>query len=232
MPDHYAVLGVRPDASAAEIRQAWIRAARRWHPDQRIEEDSAGTSKSQTEAQRMMRVVNEAWRVLGDAQLRASYDHDYRRAQRSQVAGTGSGSSSGSSSGRATPASSPGGVNPDTEIFEPGAPPEEPMFVVRSRAAALVVRALPWLLLATVVITIFIVTAYASGSDDPPVGDEPICVRFFNTGTVRYVPCSSENDGVLDEIVSVSPGVVCSNPDAVPYEVAAIRRLCILPPSG
>jgi preprotein translocase subunit Sec63 len=59
---HYDVLGVRPDASAAELRQAYLDLARRHHPDR------LGGSTER------MRVLNEAWETLGDPERRQRYD--------------------------------------------------------------------------------------------------------------------------------------------------------------
>lgn len=60
---HYDVLGVRPSASEAEIRRAYLEAARRSHPD------VAGHA-----GEERMRRINEAWATLGDAEARAFYD--------------------------------------------------------------------------------------------------------------------------------------------------------------
>ncbi len=59
---HYDVLGVPRDASAAEVRRAYLALARRHHPDR------AGGSHER------MRVLNDAWAVLGDPSLRLVYD--------------------------------------------------------------------------------------------------------------------------------------------------------------
>lgn len=73
--DHYAVLGVPPDASATEIRAAYRTLARRHHPDRSPTESAA------------MAAVNEAYRVLGDPGRRAVYDAA-RRAPRGPTAAT------------------------------------------------------------------------------------------------------------------------------------------------
>jgi hypothetical protein len=62
-PDHYAVLGVSPDASDEEIRQAFRRLARLHHPD------VAGAGELA-----LMQRVNAAYQVLGDPTRRAAYD--------------------------------------------------------------------------------------------------------------------------------------------------------------
>jgi curved DNA-binding protein CbpA len=59
--DHYAVLGVRPEAASEEIRKAYYAKAKICHPDR-------GGSH------RQMRMVNQAWEVLGDAVARQQYD--------------------------------------------------------------------------------------------------------------------------------------------------------------
>lgn len=59
---HYATLGVQPDATAAEIRDAYRALARRYHPDR---EPSAAEK---------MAAINEAYRVLREPSRRAAYD--------------------------------------------------------------------------------------------------------------------------------------------------------------
>lgn len=60
---HYDVLGVRRDANETEIRQAYLAAARRSHPDVSTDDDPS-----------TMRDVNAAWKVLSDPARRAQYD--------------------------------------------------------------------------------------------------------------------------------------------------------------
>ena len=59
--NHYEVLGVAPDASAAEVRAAYRAKARDHHPD-------AGGDAAR------MRQLNAAWRVLRRPTRRAAYD--------------------------------------------------------------------------------------------------------------------------------------------------------------
>ena len=67
---HYEVLGVSPSAPPEEIRRAYRRRAREYHPDRlhlvRGEEAAAAAHR--------MREVNEAWRVLSDGASRTAYD--------------------------------------------------------------------------------------------------------------------------------------------------------------
>jgi len=62
--DYYAVLGVPRDASAEDIKKAFRRLARKYHPDVSKEKD----------AEQRMREVNEAYAVLSDPEKRAAYD--------------------------------------------------------------------------------------------------------------------------------------------------------------
>ncbi|MEM8620272.1 MAG: J domain-containing protein [Actinomycetota bacterium] len=66
---HYAVLGVRPEASTDEVRDAFRRLARQHHPD-RSAAERAGADR--------MAEINEAYRVLCDPARRAVYDASLR----------------------------------------------------------------------------------------------------------------------------------------------------------
>jgi curved DNA-binding protein len=72
--DYYQVLGVARDASAAEVKKAFRKLARKYHPDVSKEPD----------AEARMKEVNEAYAVLADTEKRAAYDqlgHDYHAGQ-------------------------------------------------------------------------------------------------------------------------------------------------------
>jgi DnaJ-class molecular chaperone len=63
--DYYTVLGVDRDASADDIRKAYRRLARKYHPD--INRDDA-------DAEQKFKEVQEAYDVLSDKQKRQAYD--------------------------------------------------------------------------------------------------------------------------------------------------------------
>lgn len=91
--DYYAALGVKADASAAEIKKAYRRLARKYHPD---------VSK-ETDAAKQMAAVNEAYNVLSDTQRRAEYDEARaaaaRRASSAGARGHARGAHGGAASG-------------------------------------------------------------------------------------------------------------------------------------
>lgn len=62
--DYYKTLGISRDAAAEEIKKAFRRLARKYHPD---------VSK-ETDAEHKMKEVNEANAVLSDPEKRAAYD--------------------------------------------------------------------------------------------------------------------------------------------------------------
>jgi curved DNA-binding protein len=62
--DYYATLGVARDATADDVKKAFRKAARKYHPDVSKEPD----------AEARMKEVNEAYAVLSDPEKRAAYD--------------------------------------------------------------------------------------------------------------------------------------------------------------
>jgi curved DNA-binding protein len=78
--DYYAVLGVKKDATEKEIRQAFRRLARQYHPD---------VNPNNKEAEEHFKEINEAYEVLSDGEKRSRYDEmgaDWERYQHYQQA--------------------------------------------------------------------------------------------------------------------------------------------------
>jgi curved DNA-binding protein CbpA len=64
--DPYATLGIRRDADARQVRDAYRRLARRHHPD--LSDDRQATERMQR--------INTAWEILSSPARRAHYDAD------------------------------------------------------------------------------------------------------------------------------------------------------------
>ena len=62
--DYYETLGIKRDATEAEIKSAYRKMARKYHPD---------VNKTK-EAEEKFKEINEAYEVLGDKQKRSRYD--------------------------------------------------------------------------------------------------------------------------------------------------------------
>jgi DnaJ-domain-containing protein 1 len=73
---YYEVLGVAPDASAADVRRAYFDRARLHHPDFHTTDDAPVRRAAEREMQR----INDAWAVLSDPGRRRAYDATLRSA--------------------------------------------------------------------------------------------------------------------------------------------------------
>src|SRR3954451_6384219 len=63
--DYYKSLGVARSASEADIKKAFRKLAREYHPD---------VAKNKKQAEEKFKEINEAYEVLGDAAKRKKYD--------------------------------------------------------------------------------------------------------------------------------------------------------------
>ena len=65
MASYYSILGVIPDADSKDIRQAFRKKARSYHPD---------LNPGSEEAEARFKEINEAYEVLSDPDSRRKYD--------------------------------------------------------------------------------------------------------------------------------------------------------------
>ncbi|MEA2722037.1 MAG: curved DNA-binding protein [Candidatus Eremiobacteraeota bacterium] len=75
--DYYAILGVPKSAAEKDIKSAYRKLARKWHPDQNQDNQHAAEEK--------FKEIQEAYEVLGDPEKRKKYDvlgSDWQRAAR------------------------------------------------------------------------------------------------------------------------------------------------------
>ena len=82
--DYYKILGINKNASDAEIKKAFRKLARKYHPD---------VNPNDKEAERKFKEINEAYEVLGNTENRKKYDKygehwkhadEYEKAQQQQ----------------------------------------------------------------------------------------------------------------------------------------------------
>jgi len=65
-PNYYELLGIDSTASQEEIKQAYLRKVKEWHPDKNLERTQ--------EAEEKTKVLNEAYHILSDPERRKTYD--------------------------------------------------------------------------------------------------------------------------------------------------------------
>ena len=68
MEDYYSILGVSPNATAAEIKRVYLKLAQKYHPDRHTNKDD------KKEAHELFSRITAAYRTLSDEKLRAKYD--------------------------------------------------------------------------------------------------------------------------------------------------------------
>lgn len=207
MSTHYEVLGVAKTAEHAEIRRAYHRAARRWHPDGFIDVPKAEAER----AEREMRRVNEAWKVLGEADSRRDYDR--------HLSG---GATVDREAARTT------GIRTDDGVIRVDPRLLDPEFVAARRHAqqdeisnrsSAILRVAPILALLGMLAAIFVFTAYARGGGDsattttlpgPSLGngiEAGTCVSVIGGPSLLARPCDANADGLV--IGAREPDGVC-----------------------
>ena len=85
--DYYKILGIKRDATQEEIKKAYRRLAKKYHPD---------LNKDDPQAKSRFQEINEANEVLGDPEKRRRYDEYGENWKQSDDFGTGSNSNGNS----------------------------------------------------------------------------------------------------------------------------------------
>lgn len=174
-PSHYAVLGVHPSASAAEIREAYRDLARRYHPD-RNAASAAGADR--------MPQVNEAYRVLSDPARRAVYDASLR-----------SGPSRPSSSPSGHARAQPGHGDHDDDYALRVRALQRPIRVPWRTVAVFAGLG---------VIAVFVLAQFGGSGGEQPIdnimriGD---CAEVLPDGRAAEVPCTGSGDLVVRALI-------------------------------
>lgn len=90
MADYYETLGVDKNASSDEIKNAYRKQAKKYHPD---------LNPDNKDAEKKFKEVNEAYKVLSDASKKSQYDQFGHDAYKSASSGAGPGGAGGYGAG-------------------------------------------------------------------------------------------------------------------------------------
>jgi hypothetical protein len=196
---HYDVLGVATKASHDEVRKAYLKAARKWHPDRH----SGGTVAESARAEAEMRRVNQAWEVLGDREQRHAYDQ--RQAVRRRATTTASQPTTGiRTDDEGVTRIDPRLLNPEFLEARRQAQVEE---IANRHGVA--IRMAPLLAVVGMLVGIFVFTAYATRTGDattsttvpgPRLGpniEAFDCVSITSGPALIEVPCTANANRVI-----------------------------------
>lgn len=98
MKDYYKILGVERQASDEQLKKAYRKLAKQYHPD---------VVKNDSKKQERMYEIQEAYECLGNADKRKKYDADWSRMSQDPVKKTRDAGMKAASSGQKMPDLSP-----------------------------------------------------------------------------------------------------------------------------
>ncbi len=174
----YDILGVRDDATQAEIRTAYRNAARRHHPD---------TGDGSTSA---MAAAARAWEVLGNPAARTRYDTSLRTPAGATSGGAGGagGAEHGGSHSRPMTTSAP-----SAQPYTTGGIAKFPWKLMA--------------VMATVGSIVVLIGAITASPVEPRKPDNLLqpnsCVSILANGDAAEVVCDGAHDGVVQQLVPV-----------------------------
>ncbi len=95
MENLYRVLGVPEDAAEDDLKLAYRKLAKKYHPD---------ANPGDRECEKRFQAINEAYSILSSPEKRKKYDAEYRRfwAESGSASGAGTAYGAGSASGAGT----------------------------------------------------------------------------------------------------------------------------------
>lgn len=72
--DYYAILGLDKNSSDQEIREAYRKMVKRYHPDKRLSYTKSSSTKDSNNGEMMIKKINLAFETLSDIKKRKQYD--------------------------------------------------------------------------------------------------------------------------------------------------------------
>ena len=71
-PNYWSLLGVSPDCDPSELKSAFRKEARKWHPD---------LNKNDINAEERFKLINEAYAILSDPKKRNAWENKFNKSQ-------------------------------------------------------------------------------------------------------------------------------------------------------
>ena len=197
--DHYENLHVSRAATRDEIRVAYRRLARRYHPDSGVESSVA-----------QMATINEAWSVLSDPARRSAYDAGLYGTNEADAVNRNAGES-----GRLVDAAGPAfqaGVGAHHGVG-PARFPWRFMLILAALGIAFVI----------------VNAALTDPPKPPPLDNilgVGSCVTLDVNGDVAESACDATSDGVVDSLLE--PDGVCRQGTEVHRDRQGLGQVCVV----